>query len=105
MQFWIFEGPGRCAADLGIALAGQLFVFVFALQFFGTLSGYFSRGCHGAKEGEALIFWGLSALPLLGAQPIARNYPSPFGTLLSHIPDGEKKRFRVPRCPVLCDIC
>ena len=44
------------------------------------------------------IFWGL---PFLGAQPIARNLRFAVGSLLSHIPEGEKKRFHLPRCPVL----
>ena len=50
------------------------------------------------KEGDVSIFWGL---PLLGAQPIARNLRFAVGSLLSHMPEGEKKRFHLPRCPVL----
>ena len=36
-----------------------------------------------------------------GCAAIARNLRFAVGSLLSHIPEGEKKRFHLPRCPVL----
>ena len=99
IQYWVCAKSQTLRIRLGITLAGQSSYLRLHLQFLGTLLGYFSRLPRRRRQKGMCRFFGDCHFWIHSL--IVRNLRFAVGILLSHIPDGEKKRFLVPRCPVL----